>query len=76
MYSFEYTWPYEKVFDDVYVEHCPFCKKESVLLPLKLKDLKRIQSGIKKMIVMPCCHQNITITEIDEDYLYLNRKVR
>jgi len=76
MYYFEYTWPYEKVFEDIYVDNCPFCKADSVLLPLKVKDLKKVQIGIKKLVVMPCCHQNMTIMEVDDDYLYLNQKVR
>ena len=76
MYSFEHTWTYEKILDDIYIDRCPFCEKENVLLSLKIKDLEKIRAGVKKRTVLPCCHGIFTIVQVDDDYFYLEQKVR
>ncbi|GBF10673.1 hypothetical protein TEPIDINF_002717 [Tepidibacillus infernus] len=76
MVPFKNTWPYEIIGEDLYFHLCPFCAKENVLLPLKIKDLKKIQSGIKKLLVLPCCHHSLTILEVDTDYLLTDKELR
>jgi hypothetical protein len=76
MIPFSNTWPYETIQQDLYVEVCPFCSKERVLLPLKVKDLKVIQDGTKRLLVFPCCHASITVVDADRDYLLADRKLR
>jgi len=76
MIPFENTWPYEVIMNDYYVEECPFCKAEQVLLPLKKKEVPDIQSGRKKLLVFPCCFSKLTIIDIDQDYLLADSKIR
>jgi len=76
MIPFANTWPYEKMMQDLYVSHCPFCSAENVLLPFKLNDLHEIRSGVKKWLIFPCCHARIKVVDADADYLLSDRKIR
>lgn len=76
MIPFSHTWPYETIRHDIYVDYCPFCSAEKVLLPLKVKDLKTIQEGRKRLLVFPCCHSSLTVVDADRDYLLADRKLR
>lgn len=74
--SFNYTWPYERQYDDFYFLACPFCEKENILLNLKVADFNLALEGIKTNIVLPCCHERLTIIEADQDYFWTNRCLR
>lgn len=76
MVPFSNTWPYETIGQDIYVELCPFCKRERILLPLKVKDLLPIQEGRKKLLVFPCCHGSFHVMDVDRDYLLADRRLR
>lgn len=76
MIPFENTWPYEVIMKDYYVNSCPFCNEEQVLLPLKQKDINEIQTGKKKLLIFPCCYSKLTIVDIDQDYMLADTKVR
>jgi hypothetical protein len=76
MIPFSHAWPYETIRQDIYVETCPFCGTERVLLPLKQKDLQPIRDGRKRLLVFPCCHGTVTIVDADRDYLLTDRKLR
>lgn len=76
MIPFRNTWPYETVLEDVYVESCPFCGRERVLLPLKREDLQPIREGRKRRLVFPCCHSSVTLVDADRDYLLADRPLR
>lgn len=76
MIPFANTWPYETIRQDVYVDVCPFCHAEKVLMPLKVKDLPPIHDGRKRLLVFPCCHASVTIVDVDRDYLLADRKLR
>ncbi|WP_028591000.1 hypothetical protein [Paenibacillus massiliensis] len=76
MIPFSHTWPYEIVMGDIYVEQCPFCSQEHVLLPLKPKQLSAIHDGQKKLLVFPCCHNRITLLDCDDDYLLADVALR
>ncbi|MDQ0060948.1 hypothetical protein [Paenibacillus harenae] len=73
MVPFERTWPYDIIMGDIYVSSCPFCDGENVLLPLRPEELKLIQEGKKRLLVFPCCHNQITVIDIDRDYLLADR---
>lgn len=45
MIPFENSWPYDIIMGDIYVQQCPFCDTNNVLLPLKPKELIRIREG-------------------------------
>lgn len=70
------TWPYERLFNDIYVQTCPFCGEENVLTNMKKLDFKRAQEGIKTHLIMPCCNGKMIILEADEDYFWTDRKLR
>lgn len=76
MIPFSQTWPYEVMMKDVYVAECLFCHSSNVLLPLKIKELKEIHEGKKRLLVFPCCYNSITIVDTDQDYLLFDRAVR
>ncbi|GIP17165.1 hypothetical protein J40TS1_28070 [Paenibacillus montaniterrae] len=76
MIPFENTLPYDVIMNDYYVQQCPFCNAEHVLLPLKKKEIPDIQSGKKKLLVFPCCYSRLTIVNIDDDYLLADSSVR
>lgn len=76
MIPFRNTWPYETVREDIYVEACPFCGQEKVLLPLKREDLDPIREGRKRRLVFPCCHNTVTLVDADRDYLLADRPLR
>ncbi|MFB5677122.1 hypothetical protein ACE3NQ_06015 [Paenibacillus terreus] len=76
MIPFERTWPYDVVMGDVYVQDCPFCGTDHVLLPLKPRELKEIQEGKKKLLVFPCCHSRVTLVDCDGDYLLADVPLR
>lgn len=76
MIPFENTWPYDIFRSDLYVQRCPFCGAENVLLPLKPEELAAIRSGRKRLLVFPCCHGRVTIVDADRDYLLADRPLR
>jgi hypothetical protein len=76
MIPFQNTWPYEIVKNDVYVSQCPFCSAENVLLPLRKHELNDIHEGRKKLLVFPCCHNKITLIDVDLDYLLASKPLR
>ncbi|KWX74506.1 hypothetical protein D3C75_848680 [compost metagenome] len=76
MIPFSHTWPYDILLGDLYVQYCPFCDKENVILPMKPKELQTVRDGKKKLLVFPCCKTSLTIIDTDADYLLFDRPVR
>jgi len=76
MIPFSHTWPYDIILGDMYVQYCPFCDQENVLLPMKPKELQIVRDGKKKLLVFPCCSASPTIIDTDGDYLLFDRAVR
>lgn len=76
MIPFSHTWPYDIILGDLYVQYCPFCNEENVLLPMKPKELQIIRDGKKKLLVFPCCKASPTVIDNDGDYLLFDRAVR
>lgn len=76
MIPFSNTWPYEIIKQDLYVDVCPFCRKEHILLPMKVKDIRPIQEGRKRLLVFPCCHGSLTVVDMDRDYLLADKPLR
>ncbi|GIP44894.1 hypothetical protein J45TS6_33530 [Paenibacillus sp. J45TS6] len=76
MIPFENTWPYDIVMGDIYVQECPFCSAENVLLPLKPKQLSLIHDGKKHLLVFPCCKNRVTLLDNDQDYLLADQRLR
>lgn len=75
MIPFENTLPYDSIMNDFYVQQCPYCSADHVLLPLKKKDVSEIQGGKKKLLVFPCCYTRLTIIDMDNDYLLADRAI-
>lgn len=76
MIPFSHSWPYDVVQGDIYVQYCPFCNRENVLLPMKPKELQLVREGKKKLLVFPCCHASPKVIDNDSDYLLFDTKVR
>ncbi|WP_429368427.1 hypothetical protein [Paenibacillus sp. DS2015] len=76
MIPFRNTWPYDIILGDIYVQYCPFCNKHNVLLPMKPSELQTIHEGKKKILVFPCCNNNIKVIDTDTDYLLCDRPIR
>lgn len=76
MIPFENTWPYERMKDDLFFSECPSCKADNVLLPLKRSGLASIQSGARKLLVMPCCHASYKLIDADGDYVMADQPMR
>ncbi|WP_150268952.1 hypothetical protein [Paenibacillus tepidiphilus] len=76
MIPFSHSWPYDIFQRDVYMQYCPFCSKEHVLLPMKPQELKSVREGKKKLLVFPCCGSSLTVVDSDADYLLFDRAVR
>ncbi|SDE01713.1 hypothetical protein SAMN02799630_04404 [Paenibacillus sp. UNCCL117] len=76
MIPFEHTWPYDRHGQDVFIPGCPFCSREHILLPLTPKELDELKEGIKKLLVLPCCRNRLTLVNADSDYLLANRPLR
>lgn len=76
MIPFANAWPYEKVGEDLYVHQCPACGAEEVALTWKLKDIAQVRSGVKRLLVMPCCYTSLKIIDADDDYLLADRKLK
>ncbi|MBD2844337.1 hypothetical protein IDH44_03975 [Paenibacillus sp. IB182496] len=76
MIPLENCLPYDKLMNDIYVNECPFCGADNVLLPLLPQELALIRDGKKKLLVFPCCHSRVTIVDTDSDYLLTTQQVR
>jgi hypothetical protein len=76
MYLFKHSWPYEKFGKDIYINECPYCHENNVLTNLKLSALENAKEGIKTYLVMPCCHNKMTILRADEDYFWADQPLR
>lgn len=76
MIPFEKTLPYDIIMGDVYVQECPFCRKNNVLLPIKPKDIASAREGKRKLLVFPCCGNKVTIMDSDADYLLTDTRLR
>lgn len=76
MIPFEKALPYDILMGDVYVQECPFCQKEHILLPLKPRDIVLVHEGKKKLLVFPCCHNKVTLLDSDQDYLLTDTVIR
>lgn len=76
MIPFERAWPYDIIMKDIYVQDCPFCRQNNVLLPLRPRELDDIRSGKKRLLVFPCCHSRVTILDADQDYLLTDTVLR
>lgn len=76
MIPFEKALPYDILMGDVYVQECPFCQKEHILLPLKPRDIVLVHEGKKKLLVFPCCHNKVTLLDSDQDYLLTDKVIR
>ncbi|MFC0469613.1 hypothetical protein ACFFHM_03485 [Halalkalibacter kiskunsagensis] len=70
------TWPYERLFDDIYIQNCPFCHTDNVLTNMKKSEFKRAQEGIKTVLILPCCNGKLTILEVDQDYFWTDKQLR
>jgi hypothetical protein len=73
MIPFQNALPYETIQNDLYLNECPFCQAENIIIPIKRKELQAIQEGCKRLLVFPCCHHKITIINADSDYLLANK---
>ncbi|WKB35129.1 hypothetical protein QS257_15720 [Terrilactibacillus sp. S3-3] len=76
MDDFHHTWPYERVMNDLYFEECPFCHASPVMISIKKEAIKGAFEGIKTEIIMPCCHEKIAVTGMDNDYIWADRPLR
>jgi hypothetical protein len=76
MIPFQNTLPYELIQQDIYVNECPFCSKNNVILPFKKKDLPDLSRGVKRLLVLPCCRNKLMIVDADRDYLLANQPIR
>ncbi|MBT2291902.1 hypothetical protein J7E73_22790 [Paenibacillus albidus] len=76
MIPFSHTWPYDILLGDIYLQYCPFCNRENILLPMKPKELQIVHDGKKKLLVFPCCKTSLTVVDTDGDYLLFDRAVR
>lgn len=76
MIPFDNTWPYDIIMNDLYVPSCPFCSTDNVLIPIRMKEVAEIQTGKKKLLVFPCCHNKVTIIDMDRDYLLADESLR
>lgn len=76
MIPFERAFPYDIIMGDVYVQECPFCQQNHVLLPIKPKEIILAHEGKKKLLVFPCCGNRVTILDSDNDYLLTDTIVR
>jgi hypothetical protein len=76
MIPFQHTWPYEIIQQDIYFNECPLCGESNVMLPFKKKDLPDITRGVKRLLVLPCCRNRLTIVDADRDYLLANQPLR
>lgn len=76
MIPFDRAWPYDIIMKDIYVQSCPFCQQDNVLLPLRPRELEDIRSGKKRLLVFPCCHSRVTILDADPDYLLTDTILR
>ncbi|WP_332695740.1 hypothetical protein [Halalkalibacter lacteus] len=70
------TWPYERLFGDIYLQNCPFCHSDNVLTNMKKSEFKRAQEGIKTVLILPCCNEKMTILEVDQDYFWTDKQLR
>lgn len=61
---------------DVYFLSCPICGSDNVRLPFKPEDVKEVREGVKKLLVLPCCHESFKIVDSDSDYLLADRPLR
>jgi hypothetical protein len=61
---------------DIYIHECPYCHSDNVLTNLSLDSLGNAKEGIKTYLVMPCCHNKITILRADEDYFWAEEELR
>lgn len=57
MIPFSHTWPYDIILGDMYVQYCPFCDHENVLLPMKPKELQHVRDGKKSCWSFPAAVQ-------------------
>lgn len=76
MIPLENTIPYDEMMGDLFVDCCPFCQKNHVLISIKPKEIQLIQDGMKRLLVFPCCYHKVTIVDADQDYLLADRAVR
>ncbi|WP_438349166.1 hypothetical protein ACP8HI_00240 [Paenibacillus sp. FA6] len=76
MIPFQNTWPYDIIMGDIYVQTCPFCAKNNILIPMKPEELQVIHEGKKKLLVFPCCNNKINIIDVDTDYLLSDQPIR
>ncbi|ANF98218.1 hypothetical protein [Paenibacillus bovis] len=76
MIPFNQAWPYDIVMNDVYIQECPFCHTNNVLLPIPPKELATIHNGKKKLLVFPCCSNRVTLLDSDSDYLLTDTILR
>lgn len=76
MIPFSHAWPYDIISGDIYVQSCPFCGRDNVLLPMKPKELISVREGKKKLLIFPCCHNKVTVLDSDADYLLTDSRLR
>lgn len=76
MIPFSHSWPYDIIAGDLYVQACPFCGSENIMLPMKPKELISVREGKKKLLVFPCCSARPTVVDSDADYLLFQQPVR
>ena len=76
MSSFSRSWPYDWMQGDLFFHECPFCGASSVLIATDREKMGLAKEGFKTHVVMPCCHEKLTILSMDEDYIWSDRELR
>lgn len=76
MIPFNRALPYDIFTKDVYIPACPFCGQEQVLIPIKPAEIQAAHEGKKKLVVFPCCHNKLFVTDSDQDYLMTDTIVK
>ncbi|WEG13782.1 hypothetical protein PU629_05290 [Pullulanibacillus sp. KACC 23026] len=74
--DFSCSWPYDWMQGDLFFQDCPFCDESSVLVVTEAEKMKLAREGFKTHVVMPCCHEKLTILQIDDDYVWADRPLR
>lgn len=76
MYDFNYSWPYDYTMGDLYFQECPYCGADNVLISEAHEKMQLAREEVKTHFVMPCCLKNMTVVNMDDDYVWATEKLR
>jgi hypothetical protein len=76
MSVFSHSWPVDWLHGDLFFHECPFCGSSYILVPVDQEKMQLAKEGYKTHVVMPCCHEKLTILSLDEDYIWADRPLR